>query len=392
MQDVVIVVPVYRKAQALRWFERLSLARCFDVFGGVYPIVFVAPEGFAVDYGAPYDDVPCERFAASYFTGVDGYNALMMAPAFYERFRAFRKLLIYQLDAFVLADDPHELDRFVAMDYDWIGAPWYLDLRWNPPRAPRFRSMRGDHTYAVVGNGGFCLRDVQACLRFLAKYGAKAVSEDHYFCDHMRRDPAFRVAPFRDACAFACALDAERTWRKNGYRQPFGCHGWHKFSADFYVWAFGTRGIDLRPYRAEMFDADLMWLAYFLRRWHDRDAAHPRSGLPLAAYAEELRAALAREDVYAAGEAIFYAEHHRMPPGAAAAALLAQHVDALLYHGITDLEAGRPGAAIAYLRAWQRIAYKFGGRTWPELFDYLAAAYRAQGDERMAAHVASLRP
>lgn len=81
-----------------------------------------------------------------------------------------------------------------------------------------------------------------------------------------------------------------------------------------------------------------------------------------------------------------------MPPGEADAALLAQHVDALLYHGITDLEAGRPGAAIAYLRAWQRIAYKFGGRTWPELFDYLAAAYRAQGDERMAAHVASLRP
>ena len=391
MQDVVIVIPVYRKAQALRWFERLSLRRCFDVFGGVFPIVFLAPEGFAIDYGAPYDDMPCERFASAYFTGIDGYNALMMAPAFYERFRAFRKLLIYQLDAFVLADDPRELDRFVAMDYDWIGAPWYLDLRCCPPRAPRFRNA-GEHTYAVVGNGGFCLRDVQACLRFLAKYGAQPVSEDHYFCSRMRRDPAFRIAPLRVACAFASELDAERTWQKNGYQLPLGCHGWHKFSADFYVWAFGTRGIDLRPHRAEMFDADLIWLAYFLRRWRDREEEHPRSDLPRAAYAEELRTALAREDVYAAGEAICFAEQHLLPPGDADTAVLVQHVDALLYHGIQDLQDGRPGAAIAYLKAWQRITYKFGGQTWPELYDYLAAAYRAKGMERMAAHVAALRP
>lgn len=185
MQDVVIVIPVYRKAQALRWFERLSLRRCFDVFGGVYPIVFVAPEGFAVDF---------------------------------------------------------------------------------------------------------------------------------------------------------------------------------------------------------------MWLAYFLRRWRDRDEEHPRSDLPRAAYAEELRTALAREDVYAAGEAICFAEQHLLPPGDADTAVLVQHVDALLYHGIQDLQDGRPGAAIAYLKAWQRITYKFGGQTWPELYDYLAAAYRAKGMERMAAHVAAMRP
>ena len=42
--NAAIVVPIYKPRGAdLKWFERISLQRCLEVFGGKYPIVFVAP-------------------------------------------------------------------------------------------------------------------------------------------------------------------------------------------------------------------------------------------------------------------------------------------------------------------------------------------------------------
>jgi len=44
----------------------------------------------------------------------------MMSPAFYDAFKAFDYILIYQLDAFVFRD---ELEYFCSLGYDYIGAP-----------------------------------------------------------------------------------------------------------------------------------------------------------------------------------------------------------------------------------------------------------------------------
>lgn len=243
MKDVIIAIPVYR--QELRWYEQLSLARCFEVLGS-YPIVFIAPEGATLDYGPEYRDVPRVTFPAQYFESVDGYSALLLSTTFYQRFRDFRKLLIYQLDAFVFSD---QLMDFVAMDYDWIGAPWFLGCHWDFGDWNRKLGIR--KTFPVGGNGGFCLRDIQSCLRVLETYGDGSalggnLAEDRVFCYYFHIDPAFRLAPIRVMYAFSSEFDAERVWYKNGCRLPFGCHDWTSMSATFYLWAFRQVGYDLR--------------------------------------------------------------------------------------------------------------------------------------------------
>ncbi|MDY6269136.1 DUF5672 family protein [uncultured Selenomonas sp.] len=384
MKDVIIAIPVYR--QELRWYEQLSLARCFEVLGS-YPIVFIAPEGATLDYGPEYRDVPRVTFPAQYFESVDGYSALLLSTTFYQRFRDFRKLLIYQLDAFVFSD---QLMDFVAMDYDWIGAPWFLGCHWDFGDWNRKLGIR--KTFPVGGNGGFCLRDIQSCLRVLETYGDGSalggnLAEDRVFCYYFHIDPAFRLAPIRVMYAFSSEFDAERVWYKNGCRLPFGCHDWTSMSATFYLWAFRQVGYDLRGARAGLHDVDLMTLEVNLRHWRERHLprAERRADLPLRDKAAWLESALARQDVYAAGKAVFFAEHqllHEEPqPGEA---YLLEHLDALLYRGVLDIEQGRYGEGIRYLKAWDRIAYRYGIARWPELYLQIARAYRACGMEPLA--------
>lgn len=269
MQDVVIVIPVYK--EDLAWYEQISLGRCFDVLGP-YPIVFVAPEGKALDFGARYQSVPRVTFPASYFQSVAGYNALLLSPAFYERFRAYRKLLVYQLDAFVFSD---QLAAFVALDYDWIGAPWTLGVRWQ-------RVGGGPRRMLPCGNGGFSLRDVQACRRALAMHPdavASGVPEDAYFSYVFFSDPSFRLAPVTVARRFSSEYDAERVWRKNGEKLPFGCHAWQKYSADFYVRAFRTVGYDLSQARRVMHAADRLHMVEMLHRFRTRRARRGEAAL-----------------------------------------------------------------------------------------------------------------
>jgi len=388
MRDVVIVIPVYQ--QELQWYEQMSLARCFEVLGH-YPIVFVAPEGVALDFGEAYREVPRVTFPARFFESVAGYNELMLSPSFYAKFSDFRKMLVYQLDAFVFSD---QLMSFVAMDYDWIGAPWFRDARWN-----RWTSVF--HSYSVVGNGGFCLRDVRSCLRVLAKYEMdrpvwKGIPEDWIFCHYFRSDPAFRLAPIRAAYAFSSEADAELVWYKNGGKLPFGCHAWMKMSADFYLWAFRQIGYDLRGARVFMGDKDLALQELFLRRWKERylPEAERRADLPLEGEARWLRRELERKDVYAAAEAIFYAEVHLLNVRGVPQpdeVYMVEHLDALLYRGIADIEQGHPGDGIRYLKAWNRIAYRYDIPRWPELYSYIAKAYRALGREILAQHYEELQ-
>lgn len=381
VQDVVIVIPVYQ--DRLDWYEQISLARCFEVLGHD-PIVFLAPEGRPLDFGAAYRDVPRVTFPARYFTDVMGYNALLLSPAFYERFRAYRKILIYQLDAFVFSD---ELMAFVAMDYDWIGAPWPLEIR--------MRSAgRGGARLLPCGNGGFSLRDTRACQRLLARQPSDGLIEDTYFSYFFTVDPAFRIAPVTVARRFSSEYDAERVWQKNGYVLPFGCHAWQKYSADFYVWAFAQVGYDMRQARQRMYDLDMIHIEEMRRHRAERYAPVKRSDITLAAAADWLRAALAAKDVDEAANAIFYAEPRLRPDPHALRpdeVYMAGAIDALLSHGIKAIEVEeRPGHGIRYLKAWQRLAYKYYQRQEPEVFRYLAEAYQKKGMARMAAHYEAL--
>lgn len=245
--NVAVVIPNHR--EELDDLEKISLAQCRKVLGR-YPIVFVAPEGINFSYVAPGE--PVVRFPKEYFQSLRGYNILSVSPLFYEPFMNFDYILIYQLDAFVFYD---ALEEFCQLGWDYIGAPWPYHA-WQGSRKPRTPR---------VGNGGFCLRKVKACHELLKRASAfpnwaKLIEngmEDSVFalCG-MYDEKNFKVAPVEVAKLFSMEWYPARHVKKLGNELPFGCHGWTKFSADFYVELFAQLGYDLRPLRDQMKSED----------------------------------------------------------------------------------------------------------------------------------------
>lgn len=376
-QEVVVVIPVYQ--QELKWYEQISLNRCLEVLGR-YPIVFLCPDGLFFDYDSTSRDIPRVSFPKSYFTDVKNYNRLMLSEYFYKRFYDYKKILIYQLDAFVFSD---RLQEFCALDYDYIGAPWVLGLG---------RQQLSGHGWVLahVGNGGFSLRDTKACLHLLRTYPVESdMPEDKFFGILGKVDKEFRVAPISTAYDFSAEYDAERVWRKNHYTLPFGCHAWQKYSADFYVWAFAQVGIDLSGARQLMYDADMIDERTLVCLWRDKRRGIVKSIVDLTAQVEKVKTALNRQNVYLAAESIYEAEPVLRPDPAKLSEdeiFLAKHLDALLYHGITDIEQKRYNQAARYLKAWQRLTYKYYTKQCPELYHYLGQAYEGMKLPEMARH------
>ncbi len=243
---VAVIIPVYRELDEL---EKISLAQCRKVLSR-YPLIFVAPEGKTFSYFAAGDMIV--HFPAENFRSVKTYGRLMLSPQFYERFADFDYILIYQFDAFVFYD---ALEEFCALGYDYIGAPWPRYARYGScqPKTPR------------VGNGGFCLRKVKACQKLTEQtyipqdWADKfdRFDDDEFFAKcGVSDDIDFHVAPVEIASLFAMEYYPARQVKHFGL--PFGCHYWHKFSADFYVELFARFGYDLRPFRERMDDEDLV--------------------------------------------------------------------------------------------------------------------------------------
>lgn len=261
MQKVVIVVPIYRTEMA--WYEKISLARLYAVLPN-YPLVFVSPEGLALPEVVRQGH-PVMEFPRDFFTGVAAYSRLLLSQQFYVRFRDFEYMLIYQLDAFVFVD---LLQEFCSLGYDYIGGPWQLQNSLQQVRPGKYKIYH-------VGNGGFSLRRIEACCRLLAKcqgnpryYGW---GEDTFWGIAGHEDSEFRLAPLRIAYAFSIDTLAERCYRKNGNQLPFGCHGWPRFSRDFYLQAMAACGIDLSVHYGKMQAQDredevLYWQQQIVKR------------------------------------------------------------------------------------------------------------------------------
>ncbi|MBR4152233.1 MAG: hypothetical protein IKT98_04685 [Selenomonadaceae bacterium] len=232
---VAVVIPIYK--EEIDELEKISLAQVRKVLGH-YPIIFVAPEGKNFSYLEPGEMLI--QFHPQYFQNVNTYSLLLLSPFFYEPFLAFDYILIYQLDAFVFYD---ALEDFCRLGYDYIGAP--APVSWG--------SSIGEKIPRVL-NGGFCLRKVAACHKLLTRppFSIHNISEDSFFAFYGRKDVNFKSAPAEVAKYFSMEHYPDRCVKRLGYELPFGCHGWTKLSADFYVELFARLGYDLRPYRAQM--------------------------------------------------------------------------------------------------------------------------------------------
>ena len=246
--------------------ERISLRHAERWFRD-YDVYAVTPSGVRLG------GYPRMVFADRYFASLQHNNHLRLLPEFYERFGRYDYLLVYELDSLVFSGD---LGAFCTGDHDYLGAPW---VRYDADNRPV--------GFDGVGNSGFSLRRVQACLNVLtsdvrdmhpAEYwrkigrekpgwlkligvvgaASKALGyrndvswfvrqfiystqrtwsphEDKFWRLYAPRfDPEFRIAPVEQALRFSFEHAPSFCFAANGGRLPLGCHAWFKHDNAFW--------------------------------------------------------------------------------------------------------------------------------------------------------------
>lgn len=257
-----IVIPVYKPK--LSENEKRSLAQCAKIFPN-RQVIFCAPQGLNLaEYRIENSEAwQTAYFEAKYFTNVAAYNELLLSKHFYEKFSGYDFILIYQLDAWVFAD---ELDYWCKKDYSYIGAPWFTN----------FSTSETSKKLWAVGNGGFSLRKIKDflvvlntkekvfSLRFLwDKYRAYSwmgrllrlpkiifqyyfrnntlflydlfgENEDHFWSFHAKTlQASFKIAPVMEAVSFAFECKPQKMFELNKNKLPFGIHAWEKYDPVF---------------------------------------------------------------------------------------------------------------------------------------------------------------
>lgn len=256
-KNVAIVVPLSSRP-GLSADEETSL-RHLEHFLGGYDRFLLAPPGLP----AERPGYRVQRFPARFFGSMQSHARLLLSPRFYETFADYRFVLIYHLDALVFSD---QLLEWCEAGVDYVGAPWIRCAEHPWLDNPR------------VGNGGFSLRRVDACLRVLrsrrlwtdpaAQYvqrsagqpaharallyaksllkrshrvngarheielslgGMDWFGDDMFFSDSgTHYHPGFRVASLQQGLRFAWDYDPWECSRMCGGQLPFGAHAWYK--------------------------------------------------------------------------------------------------------------------------------------------------------------------
>ena len=128
------------------------------------------------------------------------YSALLKMPQFYEHFKNWSHVLIYQTDALLFRKIPD-----FYFKYDYIGAPWVQSNQWCKYNA---------------GNGGFSLRNVKACItaceknRNIPHDKIHRGNEDGHFCSQDN----FKYPDINSESHKAFAVERVK------HMQPVGCH------------------------------------------------------------------------------------------------------------------------------------------------------------------------
>lgn len=160
-----------------------------------------------------------------FFQSVQSYSRLCLESFFYETFKKYKYMLIYQTDAFVFRDN---LKKFCDMNYDYVGAPW-------PWWFAREFPMRCKHR---VGNGGFSLRRIDTALKILrhkqeilrnCSFSQRLLDAEDLFwtyCDMLGIE-SFHVPDEVTALSFSTEGFQEK-WLSRCKKEtlPFGCHSW----------------------------------------------------------------------------------------------------------------------------------------------------------------------
>ncbi len=194
--------------------------------------------------------ITIKYYDKSYFSSLNGYNQLLLSWDFYNNYKDYKYILIYQLDSFVFSD---KLKFWCSKDYDYIGSPWIVNRK-----NINFKNLIITTIYWVVqffkemkmplcvmnqvGNGGFSLRRVSKFLyvleninsRILQKYISATANEIKYNEDvfwslEINNYPKLKLNKPSPKEALCFSIDGNPKHSISNMKEmPFGCHGWNK--------------------------------------------------------------------------------------------------------------------------------------------------------------------
>lgn len=240
---IAVAIPVYKSN--LNDEERVSLKRCLIKLG-LHKCFLICPTQFNKDEyekviaetGVDRNNIQFLDFPGHFFSSIDGYNKLMLNPAFYQTFSAFNYLLIYQLDSYIFQDS---LVDWCNKNYDYVGAPW-INWEWSVHYARsiswprRIRTKLGFTNYNLVGNGGFSLRKISSFIQNLNLFKKQAecfkLNEDYFFSFFVTTyNPFFKIPDYHEALKFSFDENPHEAYLLNEKMLPMGCHGWPKYKS-----------------------------------------------------------------------------------------------------------------------------------------------------------------
>ncbi len=268
-QSLIIIVPVYKELsnseiQSIRSLNKLRSQSNLEVclvgpdllIQQQYDRVLLVLDEFIT--------LKTVSFYYGYFKNVVSYNRLLLSCEFYERFRSYDYMLIFQTDALIINDS---LIDFLSNGYTYIGAPW---LEADVPEKEGLS----------VGNGGFSLRHIPSFVRamkseltifdffwkmydptnywkrrlfrvlvyFPAQIWSRIRGRTFYFEEakynwmnddvvwsrYIQEHKEFRLSNLEDALLFSFETMPRECYRLNNNQLPFGCHAYEKY--DFSFW------------------------------------------------------------------------------------------------------------------------------------------------------------
>lgn len=240
-----IVVPIYQKepdiiAKTSFWSLKNNLK---DETKKEVELIFIYPlekDVAITDYIKSFDDSGFDKitgigFDAKYFESTATYSTLLKTEDFYKKFWRFDKILIFQIDGFVVSDPFLYIDNELA-DIEYAGAP-IVSYNSGWKRVP------------CVGNGGVSLRDIDTFIKLckLAKEYEKKYniegrpsardkegyqkSEDLYFAELLYYIIGFKKLDPQSASKFCWDMNPDviqEIYKWNEGRVPYLIHAFDR--------------------------------------------------------------------------------------------------------------------------------------------------------------------
>lgn len=144
MTNLAILIPTHRLD--LNSNEKKTLNKLTENYNKEH-IYFILPE--KIKNTQKTFHINCSYFDDYYFSSHRNYNKLLLSKEFFERFLNYKKILIYQLDCYLIKNFDY-LDMF--SEYDFVGSPHINKKKKN---------------FNGILNGGLSLRSVKPSLEVL---------------------------------------------------------------------------------------------------------------------------------------------------------------------------------------------------------------------------------